>query len=193
MSESGIPRISALSGHYSTGKAGEINADGSVGVMLENVEGLVLYQVAGWAETMDKVGAQIAKAAKAVSAPGPGQVVTGKKGVLLRVEPMKWWLTDVAAPAISPAHGTTLDLSHSRTRIRIRGSHAGEFLNRFLPLDLRERAFPRGSVASSAIHHVGVTLWCADGHYDMFVPRGFALFVWEGLVDVARQFGLEIV
>ena len=192
MSESGIQRISALRGHYSTGKSGEVSVDGSVGVVLENVEGLELYQVAGWPDTMDKVGTQVAKAAKAASAPGPGQVVVGKKGALLRIEPMKWWLIGVAAPEVLPGHGTTLDLSHSRTRIRIGGPHAGEFLNRFLPLDLREKVFPPGSVASSAIHHVGVTLWCSDDHYDLFVPRGFALFVWEGLVDVARQFGLEI-
>lgn len=192
MSEPGVQRISALSGHYSTGKTGEVSADGSAGIVLENIEGLVLYQAAGWADTMGMVGVQIAKVAKAVSAPGPGQAVVGKRGVLLRVEPMKWWLIGVAAPEVSPEHGTTLDLSHSRTQIRISGPHAGEFLNRFLPLDLREKAFPQGSVASSVIHHVGVTLWHANGHYDLFVPRGFALFVWEGLVDVARQFGLEI-
>jgi len=193
MSESGTQRISALSGHCSIGKSGEISADGSAGVILENVEELVLHQVAGWADTMDRVGSQIAKAVKVESAPGPGQAMVGEEGALLRIEPMKWWIIGAAAPEISPEHGATLDLSHSRTRIRISGPYAVEFLNRFLPLDLRERSFPQGSVASSAIHHVGVTLWCADGHYDLFVPRGFALFVWEGLVDVARQFGLEIV
>ncbi|MCY4051677.1 MAG: sarcosine oxidase subunit gamma [Gammaproteobacteria bacterium] len=193
MSNSDIPRNSALDGHYSIGKSGEISADGSAGVILENVQGSVLYQVAGWVDTMDKVGTQIAKAAKAESAPGPCQAVVGEKGALLRVEPMKWWLIDVTAPVILPKYGTSLDLSHSRTRIRISGSQAVEFLNRFLPLDLREREFPQGFVASSAIHHVGVTLWHAEGHYDLFIPRGFALFVWENLVDVAQQFGLEII
>ncbi len=191
MSDSGIQRISALHGHYSTGKVGEISADGSAGVVLENVEGLVLYQVAGWVDTMDMVAKQIAKVAKAASAPGPGRAIVGQNGTLLRVEPMKWWLIDVPAPVLLPEHGTSLDLSHSRTRIRISGVHAVEFLNRFLPLDLRKREFPQGSVASSVIHHVGVTLWHADGHYDLFLPRGFALFIWENMVDVAQQFGLE--
>ncbi len=193
MSESGIHRISALSDHCLPGKSGEISADGSAGVILEDIEGLILCQVAGWADTMDLVGKQIAKQVKASSVPGPGQAVIGEKGALLRVEPMKWWLTGVPVPEIAPENGTTLDLSHSRTRIRIRGPQASEFLNRFLPLDLREKSFPQGSVASSAIHHVGVTLWRVDGHYDLFLPRGFALFVWEGMTDVARQFGLEIV
>ncbi len=193
MSDSGIPRISALHGHYSTGKVGEISADGSAGIVLENVEGLVLYQVAGWVDTMDMVAEQIAKVAKAASAPGPGRAMAGQNGTLLRVEPMKWWLIDVPAPVLLPEHGTSLDLSHSRTRIRISGVHVVEFLNRFLPLDLRKREFPQGSVASSVIHHVGVTLWHADGHYDLFLPRGFALFIWENMVDVAQQFGLECV
>lgn len=193
MSKSTVHRHSALDGHYVPGKSGELQADGSAGVVLENILDLELHQVAGWADTMERVAASLAKAAKAASAPSPGQVVNGQKGSLLRVEPLKWWLVGCAAPKMTQAWGTSLDLSHSRTRIRISGPHAQEFLNRFLPLDLRETSFTMDSVASSAIHHVGVTVWRSNDHFELFIPRGFALFVWEGLVDVARQFGLEVV
>ena len=193
MSKSSPQRISALSGHYVPDLSGELSADGSARVVLEHVPELVLYQVAGWADSMEQVGNRIAVAAGAASAPGPGQAIIGKKGALLRVEPMKWWLIGVEAPEIASQQGAVLDLSHSRTRIRVCGPQARECLNRFLPLDLRAQSFPAGSVASSAIHHVGVALWHVDNYYDLFVPRGFSLFIWDGMVEVARQFGLQVV
>ncbi len=69
---------------------------------------------------------------------------------------------------------------------------AAEFINRHFPLDLREASFPIGSVASSATHHVGVTLWHSADGYELFIPRGFSLSLWEGLVESAEQFGVDI-
>ena len=111
---------------------------------------------------------------------------------MLRIEPMKWWLLGVAAPAFDAEQAATLDLSHSRTRLCVTGDDAAEFLNRHFPLDLREASFPVGSVASSATHHVGVTLWRSTEGYELFIPRGFALSLWEGFVESAEQFGAEI-
>ncbi|HAF74482.1 MAG TPA: sarcosine oxidase subunit gamma, partial [Gammaproteobacteria bacterium] len=48
-------------------------------------------------------------------------------------------------------------------------------------------------VASAGIHHVGVTLRRSDAGYELFIPRGFAVSLWELLVETAEQFGLEIV
>ena len=65
--------------------------------------------------------------------------------------------------------------------------------NRHLPLDLRPASFPVGSVASTAFHHVGVTLWRSDDGFELFLPRGFALSLWEMLLESAAQFGGEVV
>lgn len=108
---------------------------------------------------------------------------------LLRIEPLKWWLIGApVAPDIGPQQGAVLDLSHARTRLRIAGPCAAEFLNRHLPLDLRAAAFPEGAVASSQLHHVGVTLWRSRRGYELFIPRGYALSVWEVLLQTAAQF-----
>jgi len=108
---------------------------------------------------------------------------------LLRIEPLKWWLIGAPlAPDIGPQQGAVLDLSHARTRLRIAGPRAAEFLNRHLPLDLRAAAFPEGAVASSQLHHVGVTLWRSRRGYELFIPRGYALSVWEVLLQTAAQF-----
>lgn len=187
-----VDRVSALAGHYHPGHHGDA---GRTGVTLQDVGGLVLHQVAAWPESMDAVGKTLAKlvGARADAAAGPGSATVGGGGAMLRIEPMKWWLVGVEAPAFDAEQAATLDLSHSRTRVRVGGDDAAEFLNRHFPLDLREDSFPVGGVASSATHHVGVTLWRSAEGYDLFIPRGFALSLWEGFVESAAQFGLEIL
>ncbi len=188
-----VDRISALAGHYQPGKSGLLGKENIAGVSLQVIEGLVLYQVAAWPGSVTSVGGQLAQAVGCGSAPAPCKAEAGKQAAALRIEPLTWWLYGTTAPALDADQGTTLDISHSRTQIRINGAQASAFLNRHLSLDLREQSFPVGSVASTATHHVGVTLWRSDKGYELFMPRGFALSLWEGFVESARQFGLEIV
>ena len=188
-----VDRISALAGHYKTGKFGLLGDDGNAGVILEDVKGLVMHQIAAWPDTLDAVGKLAAKAAGCKTAPGPCKAETGEQKALLRIEPLKWWLVGAEAPEVDAEQGATLDISHSRTQLRISGPDAVDFLNRHLSLDLREDSFPVGSVGSTAIHHVGITLWRSADGYEMFIPRGFALTLWEGFIESAEQFGLEVI
>jgi heterotetrameric sarcosine oxidase gamma subunit len=185
-------RISALAGHYHVGKSGILLNGETAGVCLQDVHGLKLYQVAAWANSIDAVGVQVANAVGCDRAPGPCEAAVGTNAAALRVEPLKWWLYGVDAPDVDAEQGGILDISHSRTQVRVSGPEATTLLNRHLPLDLREQSFPVGSVASTMIHHVGVTLWRSDEGYELFIPRGFALSLWEGIVESATQFGLEI-
>ena len=186
-------RISALAGYYRTGKFGILDEDGSAGIKIEEVRDLVLHQVAAWQDSIEQVGKQVAKKSGCKSAPGPCRAEAGKKAAMLRIEPLKWWLVGSEAEALDAEKGATLDISHSRTQIRISGEEAASYLNRHLSLDLREDSFPVGSVASTAIHHVGVTLWRSEQGYELFIPRGFALSIWEGMFESAMQFGVEVV
>ena len=184
-----VERVSALSGHKLPGFQGDPER---TGVVLREVPDLVLHQVAAWPQSIDEVGQSLAKLVGADTAAGPRNAATGAQGAMLRIEPMKWWLVGVAAPAFDADKAVTLDLSHSRTRLCVSGADAAEFVNRHFPLDLREAAFPVGAVASSVTHHVGVTLWHSPDGYELFLPRGFALSLWEGFVESAQQFGVEI-
>ncbi len=185
-----VDRVSALDGHYKKGRFGEA---GEAGLMLQEIRDLTLHQVAAWPETLTSTGNKAARVVGKQSAPGPCAAAVGKKGALLRIEPLKWWVFGVEAPKLKPADGTALDISHSRTHLRVSGARASEFLNRNLPLDLRDEAFPVGSVASSSMHHVGVTLWRSDHGYELFMPRGFALSLWEVMFETAQQFGVDIL
>lgn len=185
-----VDRVSALAGHYPTGHRG---VDGQTGVTLTEVRNLKLYQIAAWPDTLNNVAKLSAGMADCDKAPAPGKAVVGNTGSLLRVEPLKWWLYGGTAGDIAPEDGATLDISHSRTHVRIAGEEATTLLNRHLPLDLREASFPQHSVASTAFHHVGVTLWRSTDGYELFLPRGFAVSLWEGLLESAEQFGAEVI
>lgn len=181
---------SALKGHYKTGRFGEA---GEPGVTLTEVPVTILHQIAAWPDTVDAVAALAADAAGVAAAPGPGRAAKGSRGTVLRIEPLKWWLYGVEAPAVDPEQGAVLDLSHARTRVRATGPDVRDCLNRLIPLDLRDESFPVDSAASTAMHHVGVTIWRSRAGYELFLPRGFAVSLWEVLFDTAAQFGVEVV
>ena len=184
-------RVSALSGHYQKGHFGK---EGEAGVTLSEISGLVLHQLSAWPDTLDRVSIKVAQACAVDKAPGPGRAAVGSHGVLLRIEPLKWWCYGGEfLPALVAEEGTTLDLSHSRTHLRVRGRAAQACLNRLVSLDLRPNSCPLDSVMSTALHHVGITIWHSSDGFELFVPRGFALSLWEVLTDTAAQFGAEIV
>ncbi len=182
-------RESALKGHYRTGRFGET---GEPGVSMTEVPIAVLQQIAAWPDTVEAVAAKAARAAGADAAPGPGAAVVGSRGVVMRIEPLKWWLCGVEAPGIDAEEGATLDLSHARTRVRVSGPSAADCLNRLIPLDLRSESFPVDAAAATGMHHVGITLWHSRDGYELFLPRGFAVSLWEVLLDTAMQFGVEV-
>lgn len=188
-----VDQVSALKSHFVVGHSG---VAGKSAVMLEEIHDFSLMQIAAWPENLADVGQVLAIATKAERAPRPNTAIVGQAATLLRTEPLKYWIVNQNAhldlPNISEDDGSVLDITHSRTWIRVTGDQAVGFLNHFLPLDLRDGAFPVGCLASSAIHHVGVSLWHSEEGYNLFIPRGFVVSIWEILCDTAQQYGLEV-
>ena len=195
-----VERISALNGHYSKGISGKDNRSG---IKINESKNLSLLQISTWSNTLDTVGVKISKHLDLQDYPGPNKAIANEKVGLLRTEPTKWWivgqeelishnLSDVAN-LINDEEGNVLALSSSRTQIVINGNDSTNLLNRHLHIDLREQSFPIDSLASTAFHHVGVTLWRSKNGYQLFVPRAFALSLWEILIESAHQFGCEVL
>ena len=182
-------RSSALESNYPVG----INtANNESRLQLSEIKNLQLTQVAAWPDSINKVGSYIANHLNLNEYATPNKAIVNNSVVMMRIEPLKWWIIGSDVPALSSDDGTSLDLSHSLTHLEISGPSTSLFLNRHLPIDLREKYFPVNLVASSAIHHVSVKLWRSDSGYHLFIPRGFALSLWEIFLETASQFGYEI-
>ncbi|MTI04064.1 sarcosine oxidase subunit gamma [Roseibium denhamense] len=182
-----------MKGQLSLGKVG--TSDGS-GVTISEVTSFSLLQIAAWPDCLQDVGGVAAVLADCDRVPSPGQAVQGTQATLMRVEPLKWWLISqhghLEQLSLAGDKGAGLDLSSSRTWLTLHGPKAADLLNHFLPLNLSDTAFPLGSVASTAIHHVGVTLWRDAQGISLLLPRSFAVFLWEQLTDSAAQYGYEV-
>ena len=71
------------------------------------------------------------------------------------------------------------DQSDGFAVLRLSGPNVRELLARLAPIDVHERAFPMGSVASSVAGHIGVTLWRRDDDagvpvFELALYRSFA-------------------
>ena len=184
-----IQRASALEGHYNLGHFGD-KPDSNI--IFHELKDLKLYQIAFWPNTQKVLEANLLKFTNINSIPDPNQSIFHNNIALLRIEPLKVWLLGSEVPILEPEKAVILDLSHSRLHLQISGPQTTKLLNSFLPIDLRKAAFPEGKVISTAFHHVGVTLWRTKAEYNLFLPRGFALSLWELLLDGAAQFGYDV-
>lgn len=182
-----VKRVSALAAHYKPVSTTD------AGVTLSEVRDLTLWQLAVWPETFESAAGKAGGAAGIGSVPAFNRAVSAGAVSMLRIEPCKFWFIGCELEQPSATEGAVLDLSHSRTHIRIAGNKATVVLNSYLPLDLREKSFPVGAVASTAFHHVGITLWRSDQGYELFAPRGFAVSLWELLIEASEQYGLNIL
>lgn len=176
-------------------RAGQFGTPGKPGVTIQEVTGYGLLQFSAWGTTLAQTGAEAARLAGCSVAPEPGRVVSGFNGILMRVEPLKWWLVTPAdrshpKPELAAEEGAVLDMQDARCWLRISGDKAETLLNHFLPLNLRPSVFVVGAVATTAFHHVGATLWRDADGLNLLLPRSSALSLWQLLSESAHQYGL---
>ena len=184
-----LKRYSALDSNY---LLGSYPLDDKISVRFKEFRNLNLQQLACWSNTLSETENFFKKELNVNNSPSFNKGIIKDGYSLWRMEPFKWWMLEKELN-FPDELGTNLDMSHSFTCINISGDHSTLLLNRHLPVDLRENKFPSSSSASSAIHHVSVKiLKYSANNYNLFIPRGFALSLWEVLLESAAQFGYEI-
>tara|TARA_B110000438_G_C15591198_1_gene553921 strand:- start:121 stop:681 length:561 start_codon:yes stop_codon:yes gene_type:complete len=185
-----VNRTSAIVTNYKTTSK---KIDEKITLTFKEIKYFDIKQIAAWPSTIESVGLKLANIINTSNAPGFNQSLSIKDKHILRIEPLKWWVIGGGNIEIESNEGTNVDLSHAFTSIEIKGENVKEFLNRHLPIDLRDQSFPVNSITSSAIHHVSVKIWRTDFGYRIFIPRGFALSIWEIFLETASQFGYEVL
>ncbi len=156
-------------------------ADSRAGIRLSALRRGSIWQVACWPESFDEIEGQLAAAFRC-EAPAPGRVaVAGDERLLIRVEPLKWWVIgpDGAECPLTPEpdRGAVLDMSHDQAGIAVEGTAAAELLKRLVSIDLRDRAFPDLSWATTLAHHMITRVLRRDRGtpcYEVMVMRSYA-------------------
>ena len=160
-------------------------AESRAGIRLSPLPPGSTWQVACWPDSFAEVEGELASAL-GCNAPAPGRVSLARSDdpgerLLIRVEPLKWWVIgpDGADCPLAPAPdmGAALDMSHDQAGIAVEGAAAAELLKRLVPIDLRERAFPDLSWATTLAHHMITRVLRRDRGtpcYHVMVMRSYA-------------------
>ena len=183
-----LKRHSTLDSIYTPGKH---TFDNKINITFKELVNLNLKQITCWSNTLSETENFLQKKLNIKNTPKFNKGIIEKEFSLWRIEPLKWWILDKDI-ILSEDLGSSLDLSHSFSCFYISGKSTSLLLNRYLPIDLRESVFLQASSASSAIHHVSIKLFkLSINNYYLFVPRGFAMSIWEILTESSKQFGYE--
>ena len=185
-----VSRTSALISNY---RRISIEVDKKITLTFEEIRDLNIKQIAAWPSTIESINLKLANFINATNAPSFNKTLSKKDRHILRTEPLKWWVIGVDNIEIESEEAVIVDFSHAFTVIEVKGDNVKNFFNRHLPLDLRDKSFPINSIASSAIHHISIKIWRTDQGYRLFIPRGFALSIWEIFLETASQFGYEVL
>lgn len=161
-----------------------------------------LIQLAGWPDSFGAICERIT-AQLAVRVPVDCLTASAHADVtVFRVGPTRlWFVCDGACgcrlrdffASFDAVDAVVTEIDHSRTVIRVRGPEARTLLNRGLPIDLENTAFPEHVFVQSVIHHVPVLVHRlpsqADPVFDLYVPREYAVTFWEWLIEAAAPLG----
>ena len=142
--------VSALGGHY---HKGSFDLQGKSNVILSEIKSTIINQVAAWPDTLNEIGTRVSQSLNLEKYPEANKVISSDNIAMLRIEPLKWWVIspggieyqDLVDSSISVLKslegyidlsdkGSFLDLSHSRTHVRILGQDSRTLLNRHLSL-----------------------------------------------------------
>lgn len=152
-------------------------------------------------DAADKAFLDAVKGAVGVAPPlEPNSVAKAKGNDVLWLGPDEWLVVtpegaqqaveNALREALEGQHVSVVDVSDARTVIRLHGTRARDVLMKGCPLDLHARAFGPGQCAQTIIAKAGVLIHQRDDKptYDIYVLCSFARYLWDWLVDAAKEF-----
>lgn len=192
---------SPLAARYSVGR---YPADREPGVTFREIAGHDLRQVACWRGRAAALADTVERTLGIAPPDAPNRHCEANGIELMTIAPNRLWCIaergdprlDALSAGLDADTGCATELGHSQIRLRLRGPATRHLLAQEIALDLAPAAFPAGTIARTAMHHVPVLLYCVDaegeGVFDLFLPHTFAASAWEYLLDLASAHGYAI-
>lgn len=137
----------------------------------------------------------------------PGEVVTFENGWITKMNRYEYYAVlplnrvetrvQTVQSAFDGLHAHVTSVTHGRDALALAGPHAAETLSKLCALDLHAAAFPdrRAQIGSVA----GVTALVARldktgvRYYELHVDRSYGEFLWEVILDAAKEYGGRMV
>lgn len=188
---------SQLASHVKPGRYG---SGDSPGVALSEVRGRSIVQAAGWPDSFDTVSTRLASAAGGTvpNAFGIASVADTVTTIWAGAERL-WFTADDPAlmkrfdGVVTDEEAVLLDLSDSRTILRIKGTVARNVLAKGIAIDLHTDAFPVQAIAHTMVEHAGVLLHRVGPEaFELYAPRSYSVNMWHWLTVSAEEFGYEV-
>lgn len=176
------------------------NTAAQIGVALSETAPGSIVEIAGWADSADKIRAAIASVLKLKVGDAPGDGAISEGSAAFSIAPRRFLLADEdeglaerMAKAIPAAVGSVTDLSHGRTALRVEGAKAEWLLAKFFAVDFSIAKIPVGHGISTNHHDIFTQIQRrAEQSFDLYVFRSFARSFWKALCHAAEETGYEI-
>ncbi len=196
-------RLSALAPAYRAGSFGASHAAGP-GIVLAERRKLAMVQVAAIGGEIEATRRGITTAVGLTPDAQPNRAVASERTSVLWVGPGRWLVVEperadanleaLLRSALPASQTALIDLSSSRTVLRIAGPSARDLLAKGCAIDLHPEAFSAGACAQSLLGHVAMLVHAVDDAptLDIYVARSFGLTVWEWLTELAAEYGYRV-
>ena len=196
-----MPEVrSALVGHLEPGRFG---AAGEQLVVSEWPLG-ALIQLSGWRDSFESAARPLLARLGLDGIGSFDRAQASDKALAFRIAPERV-LVRLTSPSDWPAIARdidaaltpVLDLSHSRTLLRVAGVAAPDLMARLMPIDFEASAFGPGRFVQSGIHATAVLAHrnADEGGapaYDIYMPRSFAASLWDFVTTAALPLGFRV-
>jgi len=108
---------------------------------------------------------------------------------IARIEMSKIWMIGAVEIKDIPASFYPLDLSSSRSVLRIQGPRAEDLLARLCAVDFRDKT---RNFYSTSIHHCATHIYQSDRGFDIYMPRSFGESLTDFIIDISRQYHVQM-
>lgn len=195
-----LERISPLIGLMKPGRFGN-SAPDSRPVLVAEMYGRRIIQATAWPQTAPPMGRALKKATGCTLPRTVGRTVTAEGLTVMRIGPRRFWLVserrfELDPSVFTPAMAAVLELTDSRTVLRIEGRHTRDVLAKGLPIDNDRSVLPPDSCIQSVIGHIPVLVHLPasldDEAFEIYVPSTYARSFLDWLIDAATEYGCEI-
>lgn len=180
--------------NYTTGlepalsKAGFEEAAGTADIIISECRHMQITQLSFFAD-QQKALARYLTSLNANAIPHFSKSDAAGDLQIARIEMSKLWIIGALDIEQVPAEYYPLDLSSSRSVLRLSGPRIDDLMARLCAVDFRDDT---RNFFGTSIHHCAVHIHKFERGYDIYMPRSFGESLGDYIIDISRQYHVQM-